>query len=81
LCAHCALNAARTGGGKGNGTVAAMIPMPSGVRVWLATGHTNMRHAMDSLALLVQERLKRGPHAGDLCVLRAGEIFNQNSVA
>jgi transposase len=47
-----------------------MIPVPSGVRVWLAVGHTDMRHAMNSLALQVQEGLKRDPHVGDLYVFR-----------
>jgi transposase len=47
-----------------------MIPVPSGVRVWLATGHTDMRKGMNSLALQVQEGLKRNPHAGDLFVFR-----------
>jgi transposase len=28
-----------------------MIPVPSGVRVWLAVGHTDMRRGMNSLAL------------------------------
>jgi transposase len=42
-----------------------MIPVPSGVRVWLAVGHTDMRRGMNSLALQVQEVLKRDPHAGD----------------
>ena len=32
-----------------------MIPVQSGVRVWIATGHTDMRRGMNSLALLVQE--------------------------
>src|SRR6516165_2274863 len=32
-----------------------MIPIPSGVRVWLATGHTDMRKGFDGLALRVQE--------------------------
>ena len=36
-----------------------MIPMPSGVRVWIAAGHTDMRRGMNSLALLVQEAFKR----------------------
>ena len=47
-----------------------MIPIRSGVRVWLATGHTDMRKGMQGLALLVQEHLKRDPHAGDLYVFR-----------
>jgi transposase len=44
-----------------------MIAIPSNVRVWLATGHTDMRRGFPSLALLVQESLKRDPH---LCVGR-----------
>jgi transposase len=43
-----------------------VIPIPSGVRVWIATGHTDMRRGMQGLALQVQEGLKRDPHAGDL---------------
>jgi transposase len=46
-----------------------MIPIPSGVRVWIATGHTDMRRGMQGLALQVQENLKRDPHAGDLYIL------------
>jgi transposase len=47
-----------------------MIPVPSGVRVWLAVGRTDMRKGMDGLALQVQEALGRDPHAGDLYVFR-----------
>jgi transposase len=47
-----------------------MIPLPSGVRVWIATGPTDMRRGMNSLALLVQEALHRDPHGGDLYVFR-----------
>jgi transposase len=47
-----------------------MIPIPSGVRVWLATGHTDMRKGFDGLALIVQETLKRDPHSGHLFVFR-----------
>jgi transposase len=47
-----------------------MIAFPSGVHVWLATGHTDMRKGFGSLALLVQETLTRDPHAGDLYVFR-----------
>ena len=47
-----------------------MIPIASGVRVWIATGHTDMRRGMNSLALLVQEALRRDPHGGDLYVFR-----------
>ena len=47
-----------------------MIPIPAGVRVWLATGHTDMRKGFDGLALTVQETLKRDPHGGHLFVFR-----------
>jgi transposase len=47
-----------------------MIPLPAGVQVWLATGHTDMRKGFDGLALLVQETLKRNPHDGHLFVFR-----------
>jgi transposase len=47
-----------------------MIPIASGVRVWVATGHTDMRRGMNSLALLVQEGFQRDPHGGDLYVFR-----------
>ncbi len=33
------------------GTGAAVIPVPSGVRVWLAVGRTDMRKGMNGLAL------------------------------
>ncbi len=47
-----------------------MIPVPArtlsnaAVRVWLATGHTDMRKGFASLALIVQEKLETDPHAG-----------------
>ena len=47
-----------------------MIPIPAGVRVWLATGHTDMRKGFDGLALMVQETLKHDPHGGHLFVFR-----------
>ena len=47
-----------------------MIPVPSGVRVWLATGVTDMRRGMNTLALQVQQELGRDPHAGDLFAFR-----------
>ncbi|WP_247398339.1 IS66 family insertion sequence element accessory protein TnpB [Bradyrhizobium sp. 76] len=47
-----------------------MIPIPSGDRVWIATGHIDMRRGMQSLALAVQESLKRDPHAGDFYIFR-----------
>jgi len=50
-----------------------MIPVPSGVRVWLSVGRTDMRRGMNGLALQVQEALGRDPHAGDLYVSEAPE--------
>ena len=47
-----------------------MIPVPSGVKVWLATGHTDMRKGFNGLALIAQETLKRDPHSGHLIVFR-----------
>ncbi len=47
-----------------------MIAFPSGVRVWLATGHTDMRKGFGSLAVLVQEALKHDPHGGHVFVFR-----------
>jgi transposase len=47
-----------------------MISIPNGVRVWLATGHTDMRSGFLRLSLIVQENLKHDPHAGDLYVFR-----------
>jgi transposase len=47
-----------------------MIPVASGVRVWLATGQTDMRKGFPSLALQVQEVLKRDPLSGHLFCFR-----------
>ena len=47
-----------------------MIAFPSGLRVWLAGGVTDMRRGMHSLSLQVQEGLGRDPHGGELFVFR-----------
>ena len=44
--------------------------MPSNVRVWLATGHTDMRKGFASLSLQVQEMLRRDPLSGQLFCFR-----------
>jgi transposase len=44
-----------------------MIAPPSGVRVWLAAGVTDMRKGFDGLAALVQLHLGRDPF---ICVGR-----------
>ena len=48
-----------------------MIPVRSDVRIWLATGCTDMRRGMFGLALPVQQGLKRDPHAV-ICTSSAG---------
>jgi transposase len=47
-----------------------MIAVPTGVRIWLATGHTDMRRGMHGLALQVQEGPGRDPFAGDIYIFR-----------
>ena len=50
-----------------------MIPVPSGVRVWLATGPTDMWRGMNGLAIQVQETLRRDPHGGHRAGAGEGE--------
>ena len=52
-----------------------MIPIPTGVRVWLATGYTDMRCGFPSLALQVQEVLSKDPFSGHLFVFRVAEAI------
>jgi transposase len=47
-----------------------LLPSGPGVRVWLATGYTDMRCGFPSLALRVQEVLQCDPFAGHLFVFR-----------
>ena len=47
-----------------------MIPVPLGVKVWLATGHTDMSKGFASLALLAQEVLMRDPLGGRVFCFR-----------
>lgn len=47
-----------------------MIPVPTGARVSLATGYTDMRRGVPSLALQVQEVLRKDPLSGHLFVFR-----------
>jgi len=48
----------------------AEVPVPTGSRVWLATGYTDMRRGFPSLALQVQEVLRKDPLSGHLFVFR-----------
>jgi transposase len=47
-----------------------MIVLPSGARVWLACGTTDMRKGMDGLAMLAQQVLQESPFSGALFAFR-----------
>lgn len=47
-----------------------MIGLPSGTRVWLAAGATDLRRGFDGLAALVQTQLAADPFSGHLFVFR-----------
>jgi transposase len=47
-----------------------MIALPSGVRVWLACGVTDLRNGFDGLAGLVQTKLSEDAFSGQLFVFR-----------
>src|SRR3984957_13674791 len=73
---RCRRRCGRTGAGARH-SGAPMIPVAAGVRIWIASGHTDMRKGMNGLALLVQEGLGRDPFAGDVFVFRgrAGSLI------
>jgi transposase len=47
-----------------------MISLPSGTRVWIAAGATDMRRGFDGLASLVQGSLHEDPFSGHVFVFR-----------
>lgn len=47
-----------------------MIGLPSGTRIWLAAGMTDMRRGFDGLVSIVQEQLAADPFAGQVFVFR-----------
>ena len=47
-----------------------MISLAPETRVWLVTGHTDMRKGYARLSLIVQETLRRAPSGGHLFVFR-----------
>ena len=47
-----------------------MIALPSGIRVWLAAGVTDMRKGMNGLAALAQTTLSENPFSGQVFVFR-----------
>jgi transposase len=54
-----------------------MIGLPSGTRVWLVAGHTDMRKGFDGLAAVVQTALAANPFDGHVFVFRGrrGDII------
>jgi transposase len=47
-----------------------MMIVPSGVKIHMALGYTDMRRGFDGLAMLVQETLRQDPFSGQLFVFR-----------
>ena len=47
-----------------------MFALPSGTRVWLAAGVTDMRKGMDGLAALAQTTLAENPFSGHIFAFR-----------
>jgi transposase len=47
-----------------------MMGLPTGVRIWLVAGVTDMRKGMDSLCALVQTALSQSPFSGQLFIFR-----------
>jgi len=47
-----------------------MIGLPSGTRIWLAAGLTDMRRGFDGLAALAQSALEQDPFSGHVFVFR-----------
>lgn len=47
-----------------------MIGLPSGTRIWLAAGQTDMRRGLDGLAAITQEKLGADPFGGHVFVFR-----------
>jgi transposase len=47
-----------------------MIGLPSGTRIWLACGLTDLRNGFDGLTALVQTQLREDPFSGQLFVFR-----------
>ena len=52
----------------------AMINLPSGTRIWIACGVTDLRNGFDGLAGLIQTQLSEDPFSGQLFVFRGRRI-------
>ena len=47
-----------------------MIGPPSGTRIWLVAGHTDLRKGVDGLSALVQNHLNQNPFSGEVYLFR-----------
>ena len=47
-----------------------MIPLPSGTKIWLVVGITDMRNGFNGLAAKVQTALKDDPMSGHVFIFR-----------
>lgn len=54
-----------------------MIPLPSGTKIWLVAGITDMRNGFNGLAIKVQTALKGDPMSGHVFIFR-GRSGSQN---
>jgi len=51
-----------------------MLAVPSGARVWIAAGVTDMRKGFNSLAALCENQLHQDPFSGHLFVFRGRRV-------
>jgi hypothetical protein len=72
-CAHAAARRRGHADGSRGGAHAgarAMIGAPTGTKVWIAAGVTDMRRGFDGLAAIVQTQLHEDPFSGHVFVFR-----------
>ena len=55
-----------------------MIPLPSGTKIWLVAGITDMRNGFNGTAAKVQTALKDDPMSGHVFIFRAAAAVRLN---
>ena len=55
-----------------------MIPLPSGTKIWLVAGITDMRNGFNGPAAKVQTALKDDPMSGHVFIFRAAAAVRLN---
>ncbi|CAH1459929.1 IS66 Orf2 like protein (plasmid) [Klebsiella quasipneumoniae] len=55
-----------------------MIPLPTGTKIWLVAGITDMRNGFNGLAAKVQTALKDEPMSGHVFIFRAAAAVRLN---